>query len=53
MGCNSPRFTQSPLLVEALAVLDENATLTGGDVLPGFSLPLAPFFAKPRKKRKQ
>lgn len=30
-------------------VLDESATLSGGDVLPRFSLPLAPFFAKPRK----
>jgi Uma2 family endonuclease len=30
-------------------VLDENATLSGGDVLPGFSLPLKSFFAKPKK----
>jgi Uma2 family endonuclease len=31
-------------------LLDENATLTGGDVLAGFSLPLKPFFAKPKKE---
>ncbi|HQU41588.1 MAG TPA: Uma2 family endonuclease, partial [Pirellulales bacterium] len=31
-------------------VLDENATLSGGDVLPGFSMPLRPLFAKPKKK---
>lgn len=31
-------------------VLDESATLTGGDMLPGFSLPLVTFFTKPRKK---
>lgn len=32
-------------------VLGEADTLTGGDVLPGFSLPLRDFFAKPRRKR--
>lgn len=32
-------------------LLDETATLTGGDVLPGFSLSLKPFFAKPKKER--
>ncbi|HEX7379863.1 MAG TPA: Uma2 family endonuclease [Pirellulales bacterium] len=31
------------------SLLDENATLSGGDVLPGFSLALKRFFAKPRK----
>lgn len=35
---------------DASIVLDENATLTGGEVLPGFSLPLKSLFAKPRKK---
>lgn len=29
-------------------LLDENAALTGGDVLPGFLLPLQPFFARPK-----
>lgn len=29
-------------------LLDESSALTGGDVLPGFSLPLQPFFAKPK-----
>lgn len=31
------------------SVLDGNDTLTGGDVLPGFSLPLKSFFTKPKK----
>jgi Uma2 family endonuclease len=31
-------------------VLDESATLTGEDVLPGFVMPLKPFVAKPRQK---
>lgn len=31
--------------------LSEDDTLTGGDVLRGFSLPLRDFFAKPRRKR--
>lgn len=31
------------------SLLDENATLSGGDVLPRFSLALKRFFAKPRK----
>ncbi|HVA45692.1 MAG TPA: hypothetical protein VNH11_04830 [Pirellulales bacterium] len=35
---------------DASTLLDENATLTGGDVLPGFSLPLKPLFVKPKKK---
>lgn len=35
---------------DSSTLLDENATLTGGDVLPGFSLPLKPFFAKPKKR---
>lgn len=35
---------------DASIVLDENATLTGDEVLPGFSLPLKSLFAKPRKK---
>jgi Uma2 family endonuclease len=35
---------------DASTILDENATLTGGDVLPGFSLPLKSFFAKPKKR---
>lgn len=32
-------------------VLAEHDTLTGGEVLPGFSLPLKPLFAKPQKKK--
>lgn len=35
---------------DACTVLNENATLTGGDVLPGFSLSLKSLFAKPKKK---
>jgi Uma2 family endonuclease len=35
---------------DASTVLSQNATLTGGDVLPGFSLALKSFFAKPKKK---
>lgn len=35
---------------DASTVLSQNATLTGGDVLPGFSLPLKLFFAKPKKQ---
>lgn len=35
---------------DASTVLSQNATLTGGDVLPGFSLPLTLFFAKPKKQ---
>lgn len=35
---------------DACTVLNENATLTGGDVLPGFSLSLKLLFAKPKKK---
>lgn len=31
------------------SVLDENGTLTGGEVLPGFQLALKPFLAKPEK----
>jgi Uma2 family endonuclease len=31
-------------------LLDENATLTGGDVLAGFSLPLKSFFTKPKRQ---
>jgi Uma2 family endonuclease len=41
------------------ATIKENGSLDGGDVLPGFSLPLAPLFAhlppppkKPRRKKK-
>lgn len=35
---------------DSSSVLGENATLAGGEVLPGFSLPLKPLFAKPRKR---
>ena len=35
----------------ASVTLSEADTLTGGDVLPGLSLPLHNFFAKPRRKR--
>lgn len=35
---------------DACTVLNENATLTGGDVLPGFSLSLKLLFTKPKKK---
>ena len=36
---------------DSSTLLDESATLTGGDVLPGFSLPLKPFFVKRKKER--
>ena len=46
------RVYTSPKDVEALAEAD---TLTGGDVLPGFALPLAKLFEKlpdePKRKR--
>lgn len=35
---------------DTCTVLNENATLTGGDVLPGFSLSLKLLFTKPKKK---
>lgn len=35
---------------DASTLLDEKATLTGGDVLPGFSFSLKSFFNKPRKE---
>ena len=33
--------------VEDVETLGENSTLDGGDVLPGFALPLAEFFKRP------
>lgn len=33
------------------AILGEAETLAGGDLLPGLSLPLGDFFAKPRRMR--
>lgn len=35
---------------DSSTIFDENASLTGGDVLPGFSLPLKRIFEKPKKK---
>ncbi|MGH7193403.1 MAG: Uma2 family endonuclease, partial [Candidatus Saccharimonadales bacterium] len=35
---------------DASTLLDENATLCGGEVLPGFSLALRSLFAKPQKR---